>query len=433
MDSTGGLNVNKTLYEWADCLYNSSPRYDCGFTQLLSVSPFLLTNTEWQFYHSRLDTIKKYFANTIKVFRKSLNKDLNPKISKWLLNETPKSLGVEYHKSLECRHYTPPLFFRTDEARIGRIIEIQCPGSLWGELQLVYEYVLMLDLHRNIKKISSPADVFARNLYRYLKDTPIVHYLIDNSSMPSGVRFFIERTRPNIKYFGIDKDINRKQCNFIRTHSFFGLCAENDFKPRLKDVGKSLFYDYPPHVLFDQKATLILPFWSLTRDFFSDEIRDLFVFSTPLLPDGIELEDGSCLSVEEFSSLSRSQRSYYLKYAGSDVSINWGSKAVFRLNNMSSKKCLNLLKECLSEFNNGKIWLIQKEEKQDDTISYLDRNGKRHIHSLRGKYSAFYGPHEYIGSLAMHRNHNKVHGQNETVLSYCLFDEDCKRISNEQK
>ena len=278
MNSTGEFYTNETLYEWADYLYNSSPQYNCGFTQHLSDNPFLLTNTEWQFYHSRLDTIKKFFANTINVFRRSLSKDLSPKISKWLLNETPESLGVEYHKTLECRHYTSPLFFRTDEARIGRIIEIQCPGSLWGELQLVYEYVLRLDLHKNIKKISSPADVFTKDLYRYLNNAPIVHYLIDNSSVPSGVRFFIERTRPNIKYFGIDKDINREQCNFVRTHSFFGLCAENDFKLRLKDIGKSLFYDYPPHVLFDQKATLIPPYWSLTRNLFSDDIRDLFVF-----------------------------------------------------------------------------------------------------------------------------------------------------------
>ena len=52
----------------------------------------------------------------------------------------PKVWGSLTIAALEDRHFTLPVFFRTDEVRPGRINEINCPAALWGELQLAFEY-----------------------------------------------------------------------------------------------------------------------------------------------------------------------------------------------------------------------------------------------------------------------------------------------------
>ena len=408
------------IYEWADRAINSCPRYETGFTELLAAKPYRVSSAVRRQYDSRLLLIRSFQKTAVDLFRAALNNDVHPTILHWLINETPQSLGLEYHRRLEDRHYSLPVFFRTDETQPGKIVEVQCPGSLWGELQLTFE--CLKEMGYRIEDLS-PAAQFTTQLTDFLKEPAIVHHLIDNASAPAGMRYFIEKTRPGIKYWGIDRDIKVGQCNFIRSHSVFSLWAENEFLLRMSKVGSGVTYDLPPHILFDMKAMLALPFWSLTRQAFSDDIREIFLFTTPLLPSGVELPDGGCLSIEEFSRLPRSQRDYYLKYAGADISLNWGSKAVYRLSNMSSDACLDFLRQCLSGYEKGRIWLLQKEDAQDDQITYLDRDGAPHTDRLRAKFSGFYGPAGCIGVIAQHRRHNKVHGQADTVVSYVLADE----------
>jgi hypothetical protein len=236
------------------------------------------------------------------------------------------------------------------------------------------------------------------------------------------MRYFIEKTRPRVRYWSIDRGVRGDDCNFIRSHAFFSICSDKDFLPRLARVGRGVTYDLPPHILFDNKALMVLPFWSLTRAFFSEEIRDLFPFTTPLLPAGIELPDGRRVSVEEFSRFPQSRRRYFLKYAGSSLALNWGSRAVYRLSNLGSGACLDFLRRCLGGYERGEIWLLQKEESQEDEIEYLDRDGTVQSERLRAKFSGYYGPAGCLGVLVMHRRHFKVHGQAETVLSYVLAD-----------
>ena len=54
--------------------------------------------------------------------------------------------------------------------------------------------------------------------------------------------------------------------------------------------------------------------------------------------------------------------------------------------------------------------------------SYLARDGALHRQHLRAKFSGYYGPDGCLGVLAWHRQHFKVHGQDETVLSFVLAD-----------
>lgn len=407
------------VYAWADDLINSAPRYATGFTELLATEPYRMPLVLRRQYDSRLHLIRSFQKIALDIFRASLNGEMPPIVLHWLMNETPDCVGLSYHRNLEDRHFTLPVFFRTDEVRPGRIIEIQCPGSAWGELQVAYEYAVEKG---HLGRGSSPADRFAAQLTDLLKVPPVVDHLLDNASAPPGMRYFIEKTRPRVRYWNIDYGLKTGDCNFIRSHAFFSICSDKDFLARLAKVGDGVTYDLPPHILFDSKAALVLPFWSLTRGAFSDDIRNLFPHISPLLPSGIELPDGTCVTIEEFSRLPQSQRAYYLKYAGSSLALNWGSKGVYRLSNLGSGACLDFLRQCLNRYEKGEIWLLQREETHEDEIAYLARDGTIHNQRLHTKFSGYYGPDGCLGVLGMHRQHFKVHGQQDTVLSYVLTD-----------
>ncbi|HEX9013912.1 MAG TPA: hypothetical protein VF813_10360, partial [Anaerolineaceae bacterium] len=343
-----------TVYEWADTVLNACPRYETGFSELLSVESYRVSPTVRRLYDARLPIIRAFQQISLDLFRAALNHETDPCILHWLLNETPESMGISYHRALEERHFTLPVFFRTDEVKPGRIIEIQCPGCLWGELQLLYEYTARLGCGGGGR---SPADQFADQLVDLLGVKPIVQHYLDKASAPAGMRYFIEKTRQRVKYWGIDRGIQIRDCNFIRHHAFSELWADDNLASQLAKTGDGLRFDLPPHVLFDQKATLALPFWSLTRECFSDEIRSLFPYISPLLSTGIELPGGERVSIKEFSRFPKSQRAYFLKLAGYDNELNWGSKAVYRLSNLGSGACYDFLQECLSGYEAGRIWL----------------------------------------------------------------------------
>jgi len=227
-----------------------------------------------------------------------------------------------------------------------------------------------------------------------------------------------------VRYWSIDRGVRMADCNFIRYQAFVDVLGDGNLSARLSRVGQGVTFDSPPFMLFDQKAALVLPFWSMTRNSFADDVRGLFPFTTPLLPAGIELPGGRCIDIEEFAHWPRSQRSYYLKYAGADWTLNYGSKAVYRLSNMSGDACLDFLRRILSQYERGHIWLLQQEETQDDEIEYRTRDGTLHTQRLRANFGGFYGPGGCLGVLAMHSQHNKVHGQESTVISYVLAAEE---------
>jgi len=405
-------------YEWVDSEFNAAIVSNTGFTQLMSAKPMFISSSDYCQIKNRLHTIHDFQDRCINIFRNALlNKD--NELLHWLLNETPKSLGRGFHLSLLDEHFKRPVFFRTDEMQLGKIAEIQCPGSHWGELELLHQYFKIPN--------KSPATLFSEQLTCYLGNRPpIVHYLTDNASAPTGVRYFIKKTRktkPVIKYWGFDNGVMAKDCNFIRTHSFFGLCGENHFKMRLQQSSEKIMYDFPPYVLFDQKATLVLPFWEKTRNAFTDDIRNLIIYSIPLISDIIELDTGEKLTIDEFSKKPQSQRNYYLKYAGTNVSINWGSMAVTRIKKLGQAECKSLLRNCLEESLKGKIWLLQKEITVKETIEYFDKENIIQNKQMNAKYSPFYGPFGLIGILGYYRNHNKVHGQTDNILSLILPEE----------
>ena len=134
-------------YEWADSLIDSSPRHATGFTQLIGSEPYFVSPSAWQSYSDRLKHIHDFQHICLDLFKAAIRGETDRALLHWLMNETPASLGIEYHRGLEERHFSIPQFFRTDEVRPGRIIELQCPGSLWGEMQIVSELTAMAECH----------------------------------------------------------------------------------------------------------------------------------------------------------------------------------------------------------------------------------------------------------------------------------------------
>ena len=189
--------MSMDVYAWADRLIDSSPRYATGFTELLATRPYPVSPVVRRLYESRLRLIRSFQQIALEIFRAALNGEMHPVVLHWLMNETPDCVGLCYHRNLEDRHFTLPVFFRTDEVKPGRIIEIQCPGSAWGELQVAFEYAVEMGY---LGSEESPADRFAAQLTDFLRDTPVVHHLLDNASAPPGMRYFIEKTRPGVRY-----------------------------------------------------------------------------------------------------------------------------------------------------------------------------------------------------------------------------------------
>lgn len=388
---------------------------DAGFDMYVTERPLCVSRDLLSQYANRHQIINRFFNQTLKVLGDALEEKISPAVLKLLLGDAPAHISVDFHKSILRKYPKAPLYYRTDDPAPGRSCELQCPGSLWGE------YAVLEDAYsaRKCYHPDSIADRFADSLIDLLgEDKPMVHYLFDNSSRPGGVLYFIQRTRPRLRYFGFDNEVKAMNCRLIRSHSVYGLVAENYFKDRLEKATKGeIYFDLPPNLLFDAKGSLALPFWSETANYFSEEIRKTICRTIPVLPDGIETDDGKKISFDQFSRLPRNKRRFYLKYAGSDVSINWGSKAVFRLCNYSEKACQEQLQNAAKDFTIGRPWIIQEEAFVKEKVSYKLRDSRSDTEEKHMNLRGFYGPSGLLGLMILYREHFKVHGQPDTVVT----------------
>lgn len=421
--------------EWLDSEFNESDLSGLGFTQSIAYEPLILSTSEAIL---RKNAVIRKFQNDCLHLLKSALAINDKEILKWLINDTPESMGEVYLRKLPDIFWKAPVFFRTDESALGKILEIQCPGSSWGELELLYNFYKKIgcEIH-----INQPAQAFTDQLVKYLNldkgKSPLVYYLTDNASIPVGVRYFISQTRmttPPIKYWGIDKypsieikdetgkyvkQLKAIDSDFVRTHYYLELFGECDFNRRVFVDKRENSYDLPPMSLFDQKAILALPFWDKTKQYFSPEIRDILVYTAPLIDESIRLESGEIMTIDEFAALPQSQRKYYLKYAGTDGSVNWGSRSVTSIEKIGKEKLTELLKEKVLDYrNNGSPWILQSESKgEKENVSYYNETGTVvTADNQNTKYSYFYGPYGALGGVISYRKTNLVHGQPDTII-----------------
>jgi hypothetical protein len=411
-------------YALIDRRVNQVAGGDLGFTQLLPTAPRVISRSDRDIYESNYDAIMEFFRTTIDLFRASLRREADPWIADLLINEFPVQYGLEFHSSLPDAAFRPPAFFRTDQCSVNHLVEIQCPGSMWGDHQLLWDHFDGLNLLPSEPRFCPIVEGFSSQLADLLHEQPLVLHLSDNASSPQGVRYFIRRTRPAVKYFGYD-DVKSLHCNFIRSHSVIGLLAENYATTRLRSLSETGTprFDLPPYVIFDQKVQYALPFDNRTNQFYSDRVRDLFPHTAIIEPGGLQLPTGEKLPLEEYARRPQSQRAIYLKYAGNDVSRNWGSISVSRMTRNGSDAVLRTLTEKAADLAGQRPWIVQQEEHWKESASFYERGSIESIEETRrAKYSAFYGPGGLLGVMSMHgdKKKSKQHGQSDTIANVCV-------------
>lgn len=409
--------MRNDTYDTLDRMLQDRTRLDVGFGMLVAQKPIPVSHAISEIYGSRYERIKKLFDRFIAVLRDALDGELAPVVLDFLLGDSLPHAGREHHNQLLRECPSTPVFFRTDDPVAGRACEIQCPGSTWGEYALLEDFYGSQDLYDR-ERIS---ERFASDLDDVLKGrSPVVHHLLDNSSMPGTMVYFLQQSRPHVRYAGYDRGVMPRDCNFVRSHSVYGLMAENHFSERLSAASRGeLVFDLPPNLLFDSKAPLALPFWSQTRHYFTEQDRLLICRAVPVLPDGIEIEEGHQITIDDFAALPRSQRRYYLKYAGADVALNWGSRAVYRLSNDGHTACRTRLRQAVDDFTKGRPWVVQAEEASKEVVTYFPREGGVRSERKHVGLRAFHGPSGLLGLMTLYRDHYKVHGQDDTIAAIC--------------
>ncbi|MEA1969191.1 MAG: hypothetical protein U9N77_13370 [Thermodesulfobacteriota bacterium] len=408
-------------YDYLDNNINHALNADIDFSCLVSADLYKLEAEAVNLFFKRYELIKEYQKISLDLFNASLKGDFDPELATLVINELPKGQGWKFHQKFTANNLQTPVFFRTDEVIPGKFSEIQCPGSAWGLYEQVFQFVNEFKKDYGECKTfpMSLSSNFAGCLKKYLPREPVVHHLLDNASIPAGIRFFIQQVRKHgIKYFGYDKNVTPYNCNFIRAHAFAGLLSDNHFKRRMEECRNGeLFYDLPPSILFDEKMPLIFPFWEKTKHYFSDAVRDMFPYTQLIRPEGFTLEDGTEVSLEDFMKLPRNQRNYYIKYAGSDLDLNWGSKGVFFAATLSQKKGQEIFKKITRDFQNKKYWIIQNGYSQKEEISFINRENIEEKGEAHSKFSGFYGPQGLMGILVLHRSFYKVHGAENAIAT----------------
>jgi hypothetical protein len=417
--------LREETYARIAALSEAATRSPAAFSGLIASTPRLVPPEKWASLHSRNKILRMWHHTSLELFARSVLGEMPRTIAASLLDHLPDHVGWQHHRSLPLRDIGTPAFFRTDQAEDGTVLEVQCPGSLWGVHEILREFYA--DSGCESARRATPLSVgFTAELRNRCGNTePIVHHLLDNSSHPAGERFFIQRARRGALYFGFDNGVRPQDCNFVRAHDFLALLAENFAGERIRRLieGESV-YDLPPVALFDQKLLLAFPFWDETREYFCDAVRDLFPYTTVLTADGLRLESGDWVTLEQFAALPRSRRNFFLKYAGTDVTRNWGSRAVFHLGKLSHQACEAQLRAATGRYEKGERWILQHERVIEEEVSFIPRFGGIETIWAHSKHSVFYGPTGALGTLIMFERFYKVHGSCDTVTTIGLLPDD---------
>jgi len=404
------------MYELADELLRSRTGTRLSLSFLLCAAPIKRSDLQILVSVRNVEVFDRYFDACIDIFLNALRSP-STSIYRWLMNDAPASLRRRFHLDLPRSVFARPLFFRTDESQCGRVIEIQCPGSGWGDLQLLTDTYKAVGIVPSSDGRDDPADKFVRQAIAATgQSSPALLHLLDNASAPASIKYHIATTAPPLRYWGYSDGVDNARCELIRSHSFYGLVAENRFGRRLQQAASGTTqFDLPPIVLFDQKACMALPFWEPTRDLFSDEVRKRFAYTYPLSRGGFKTEDGERVALDDVLRLPRAARRYFVKYAGVDVGLNWGSQAVWR---MSDNGFDRVFPKIASSIRSGRPWIIQSDFSDREHCAYAPREDPQSVISrtMFVKYSNFFGPTQLIGTKVMYSDAPKVHGQSDTIV-----------------
>ncbi|AFZ18741.1 hypothetical protein [Allocoleopsis franciscana] len=414
------IMIDVPWYRFIDKDIESRTLASVGFTNLIAKQPYAMDDATLDGYRSRYTTLKKFQEITRDIFVASLRGEADPAIAHTVLAGQPPCRGKEFHLKLTEKQLKLPVFFRTDEAAPGAIVEMQCPGSGWEIADHLRDIYLAFpdDFGKPTRFSRSLASSFAQSLRGYVGDEPIIHHLLNNSSRPHGGRYFIQRCREEgLRFFSWDA-VQWKDCNFIRAHEFYDLRYNGFFDQWMEacEEGRLLF-DHPPTPLYDAKVIMAWPFWNKTREYYSDDIRALFPHTDIITPEGFHLADGSWVSLDDYCQTDKKKRTYYFKFAGTDPNLNWGSRAVYYTGSLSGVMCRQMFDRILADYQVGHHWIVQEARTWPETVTAIERDGQEVTVDAYTKLSGYYSPDGLVGILIMQEHSRKVHGSPKTVVS----------------
>src|ERR1700743_184795 len=139
---TDGATEAASFFQQADVLFSDRPHTNLPLQMQCCTGPVQPTLPYSSAPEARLRVIQEFFDSCLSIFTDALNNKCSRDLYRWLLNDTPASLRRRWHLALPRAVYTRPMFFRTDESPAGQVMEIQCPGSGWGDLCLLRDAYL---------------------------------------------------------------------------------------------------------------------------------------------------------------------------------------------------------------------------------------------------------------------------------------------------
>ena len=380
-------------------------------------SPIQIGAAMYDQFERERKLISAFYDILVSIARTALDNG-DETVNNILFSEPVVGMTQDFHRRLPDVCWKKPVFLRTDQSISGKIYELQAPGSGWGDITLIAKA-----LKRNGCEIPDSAlnftDTYSQNIIEVTqKEQPRVFHMLDAASEPPGLRYLFSQTRPKLLYWGIDKDVYMHKVDYVTAHSAAALVTSNYFSIYM-DMAKAgeVVFGISPNLLFDQKAMYVLPFYRGTCNLFSDEIRTIFPFTSFIENGGFYDETGNFVSVDDLARREKRKRRYFLKYGGTDLTRNWGSREVYRLDTFGQDECRAKLQEVSQLSQRGEIWLIQEDASRNvtsmpnDLQSITSNKNKKHV-----KLSVFYGSNAALGVKVMARKHFKVHGQKDTYV-----------------
>ncbi|GAB3147092.1 hypothetical protein GCM10027290_29840 [Micromonospora sonneratiae] len=324
-------------------------------------------------------------------------------------------------RNLDPEHLIP-LFVRTDESIDGVIYEIQCPGSWWGSCDALERVLAPERLALSAR--------FAADLHTVFPEGAKILHLFESSTSPHENHYFanqVRRTSPDFRYWALDPDAAKDECDLIRAHSYSGLVSEDMFRIRLHQlaVGQVRF-DLPPIPIFDQKAAMALPFDPDYKRHFDDAQRAVFPYTALLRDNHVILETGERASINDLLRRPDGERAYMLKYAGLDTTRNWGARGVVALRELLEQDMAPLLETLTQDATRNEPWILQAEVESLGEVTVQEPDGTARIETSNLKINHFLGPTRSLGKL-LQASPGRVRWNARTVLSLVREPDDAAR------
>src|ERR1700731_2581381 len=213
-------------YAFLEWQSNEVNRSLVGFTGLITPVPDSLSPAQWQSLAARYATIREWQSTTLELFTSSLRGLATPAIAELFLQEIPPYL-VSYHRDIvSSAPINTPMFFRTDEATLGKIVEVQSPGSLWGTYEQLQDYYRA----HGFPLGADLSEKRARALATEIGKPPIIHHFFN--LFWASESYLAQKERPFVRYYGYDKGVRPLDCNFERAPHYLMLVDEALFARR---------------------------------------------------------------------------------------------------------------------------------------------------------------------------------------------------------